>query len=179
VHWLILRLRVQILLIEGDYLQALLTIRRERKALRSSGLLTIQFIRVLICQLEAVAIAGSAITSRTPQLAQKRALAQLTALGRQLARDSAPHARATHAVIRACIERVRGRTAHLLRALERAESLFAEADMAVHAAAVRLCRNCILEDEEDVWPEEQLMQRSGVHAPRRWMRWLAPCGVRP
>jgi eukaryotic-like serine/threonine-protein kinase len=171
VHWLLLRVRVQISLYEGDYRQALYTLQRERRALRGSGLLTIQFIRVLACQLEAIAVAGEAASGR---LSRQRASARLDVLLRMLARDEAPHVRATRAVLRACQLSVRGQVQSAVHVLQRAESHYEQADMKVHAAGMRLQR-CLLDGEpEALGLEEEAMRRLGIQAPRRWVRWLAP-----
>jgi hypothetical protein len=171
VHWSMLRLRVQILLYEGDHRQALLVLRRERRALRGSGLLTIQLIRVTACQLEAVAIAGEAASGR---LARAQAGKRLDALAQQIARDDAPYVRAAHCVVRASALLVRERVQNALHELQRAESFYTTADMQLHAAAMRLSMRSIAGETEDTSPEEQLMQKLGIRAPRRWLRWLAP-----
>jgi tetratricopeptide (TPR) repeat protein len=171
-HWCMLRLRVQILLYEGDYRQALLVLRRERRALRSSGLLTIQFIRVMVSQLEAAAITGEVSSGR---LAKKQASKRLDELARLLARDEAAYARAAHAVVRACALLVRGRTQSALHELQRADSHYADADMKLHAAAMRLCSRALSGETDDECPEEALLKQLGIQAPRRWVRWLTPC----
>lgn len=175
VHWCMLRLRVQILLHEGDYRQALLVLRRERRALRASGLLTIQFIRVLVSQLEAVAISGEVTSGR---LARRQAEKRLDELAQVAARDEAAYARATHAVIRASAFLVRGRTQSALHELQRADGHYADADMRLHAAAMRLCSRTLSGETEGACPEQWLMQQLGIQAPRRWMRWLTPCAAR-
>jgi hypothetical protein len=171
VHWCMLRLRAQISLYEGDYRQALLIMRRERRALRASGLLTIQFIRVLACQLEAVALTGEALSGRVPRT---QAGARLDVLAQVLARDDAAYARAAHAVVRASALVVRGRVPSAVHELQRAESFYNAADMQPHAAAMRLCSRLLSGDMEEKCPEEQRMQALGIVAPRRWVRWLAP-----
>jgi len=172
VHWCMLRLRVQISLHEGDYGQALLIMRRERRALRASGLLTIQVIRVLACQLEAVALTGETMAGRA---SRRQAAARLDALAGMVARDEAPYARAAHAVMRACALVVRGRVPAAVHELQRAESFYGAADMQLHAAAMGLCSRSLSGDITEDSPELQRMQALGIVAPRRWVRWLAPC----
>ena len=175
VHWCMLRLRTQISLHEGDYGQALLIMRRERRALRSSGLLTIQLIRVLSCQLEAVALTGETMSGRA---SHRQAAARLHVLAQALARDEAPYAAAVHAVVRACGSLVRGRLQGAIQELQRAESLYEAADMQLHAAAMRLCSRSLSGDITEDCQELQRMQAMGIVAPRRWVRWLAPCASR-
>jgi eukaryotic-like serine/threonine-protein kinase len=175
VHWCMLRLRTQILLYEGDYRQALLVLRRERRALRGSGLLTIQFIRVLASQMEAVALCAEAVSGRMPR---DQAAARLDTLAQVVARDEAAYARATHCVVRASALLVRGRLPAALHELQRADGFYVAADMALHAAAMRLCARMLSGETDEVCPEEQLMQQLGVQVPRRWVRCLAPCSSR-
>jgi len=172
VHWCMLRLRAQISLHEGDYGQALLIIRRERRALRASGLLTIHMIRVLACQLEAVALTGETMNRRA---SRRQAASRLDGLAQVVARDEAPYARAVHAVVCACAALVRDRVQHAVHELQRAERFYDAADMQLHAAAMRLCSRSLTGDITDDSPELKRMQALGIVAPRRWVRWLAPC----
>jgi hypothetical protein len=171
-HWCMLRLRAQISLYEGDYGQALLIMRRDRRALRSSGLLTIQFIRVLACQLEAVALTGETMSGRA---SRRRAGARLDMLAQVVARDDVPYGRATHAVIRACALVVRGKVQAAQHELQRAHSCYAAADMQLHAAAMRLCSRSLSGDATEECPEVLRLRALGIVAPRRWVRWLGPC----
>jgi hypothetical protein len=51
--------------------------------------------------------------------------------------------------------------------------------MPLHAAAMRLCGRSLSGDVSEDCPELQRMQALGIVAPRRWVRWLAPCTANP
>ncbi|HET8939948.1 MAG TPA: hypothetical protein VFN67_41190, partial [Polyangiales bacterium] len=59
--------------------------------------------------------------------------------------------------------------------LQRADSHYADADMKLHAAAMRLCSRALSGQTDDECPEEALLKQLGIQAPRRWVRWLTPC----
>src|SRR5262249_23263519 len=152
-HWWSLIARTEIHLYRGDAESAWNVVNNSWPALRSSLLLGVQYIRV-----ESVYHRACAALA----LGRGRALRQASTAAARLAREQAPWADGLAASVEAGLFAVQGDEQRAAACLARAESAFAEADMALFAAAARWSRGRIVADALLMKTAEEDMQRQGV-----------------
>lgn len=170
IHWSVLRVRTLSYLYEGDTRRALSSWREGKAGLERSGLLAIQFVRVLATELEALVTAGEAVTGRLPRRA---ALATMRRMARRLAKEGTAHARASCHVIQANVARLTGHRELGLQELERASREYARADMLLRARSAQLCADH-LGGAGGGGSVDAEARRRGVHDPLRWALVLVP-----
>jgi tetratricopeptide (TPR) repeat protein len=171
IHWSVLRVRTLSYLYEGDTRRALSAWNEGRAGLQRSGLLGIQFVRVLATELEALVTAGEASSGRLPRRA---ALGTLRRMARRLAKEGTAQARASCHVVQANEALLSGRRERGLRELERASLEYARADMLLRARSAQLCADHLGGAGGGRGRVDAEAQRMGVHDSLRWALVLVP-----
>jgi hypothetical protein len=171
IHWSVLRVRTLSYLYAGDTRRALRAWNEGRAGLQRSGLLAIQFVRVLATELDALVTAGEARAGRLPRRAARSTLGRMA---RRLAKEGTAQARASCHVIRANEALLAGRRQQGLREFERASLEYARADMLLCARSAQLCADHLGGAGDGRGSSDAEAHRMGVRDSLRWALVLAP-----
>jgi hypothetical protein len=153
----------------GDGASAWKQIESNSKSVRESLLLRVQTIRICWLDLSARSALAAVSSGRTDLLRVARRLA------RRLDREGVPWARGLASLVRAAAAAYSGETTTAAALLTRAEGVFLEADMKLHAAAARWARNRLVGDSSATAPViDDVLDAEGVRSPSRMISMLAP-----
>jgi hypothetical protein len=96
-------------------------------------------------------------------------------LARRLDREGVPWARGLASLVRAAAAAYGSETTTAATLLTRAEDVFLETDMKLHAAAARWARNRLVGDSPATAPPiDRVLHAEGVRSPSRLVSMLAP-----
>jgi serine/threonine protein kinase len=174
-HFLDVLARTQIELYEARAVDAYERIHAWWPPLKRAMLLRVQFIRIKLLEVRARAALAVAARTGSPE-----ALAEAGRLAKDLDRERAPWADAYASLTRAGVACCEGERTSAVLQLQRAESEFEGAEMALHAAVARRRRGEIVggaEGDAAVRDAEAYLSAQGVKEPARFMWMLAPFGA--
>jgi len=160
--------RAEIHLYAGDGNSAWREVEANARNVRDSLLLRIQTIRICWQDLSARSALAAAGSGRTELLRKARRLAD------DLEREDVQWAKGLAALVRASIQRHRGDAAQAATLLARAESVFTETDMKLHAATAHWTRNHLVGDAGTGSALDRVFEAEGVRCPSRMAATLAP-----
>jgi hypothetical protein len=179
-HWQAMHYEAEIELYVGAGGRAYERVHRDMRALRSSILLRAHVVRVFTAYLRgrcAIASIPAATEQRRARIAEARRAAS------DLARErSAPWAHALGSIVRASAENEAGDRAAAIAWLRRAVEGCVQADLALHASAVRFQLGTAIGGDEGAALIEQgteAMAAQGVRIPSRMADRLVPGHWRP
>jgi serine/threonine protein kinase len=173
-HWQAMRAEAEIELYVGDAACARERLARDRAAVRSSFLLSSQFLRISDSYVRGRCAVASA---EADEDRRARYLAEARRIARSLAREHAPHSGTLAAILRAGVASVGGDRAGAARALRSAMSLAKRADMSLHVEAARYQLGTMLGGDRGrklVQHAGAVLAAQGVRVPDRLASLLCP-----
>ncbi len=173
-HWLALKTATYAELHAGEARAALDGVSGQWPALKASGLLRLQFLRIFAHQLRAGAALAVAAESAAEQ---RRLLASAERDAGKLEREGKPAADGAAALVRAGVATLRRRPEAALGCLETAIQRYETADMALYAAVARRRKGQLLAGDAGkllVASANAAMAKVGIEDGERWASVYAP-----